>query len=276
MAGGSAVSEVLRAKGPPDLFEVDTMTSIKGVALVTGGGAGLGRACALTLGKRGARVAVHYMKSREGADEVVAALISEGVESASFQADLTKSTEVKTLVDVVTEKFGSIDILVNNAGDLIARQPLMEMSEEFFRSVMDVNLTSAFLMSRAVGAGMVLRKEGAIINMSSLAAWNGGGPGAGAYSTAKGAIVSLTKALAKELAPHGIRVNCVAPGLIGETAFHGRFTAPAAFENAAKSVLLGRAGTPDEVASVVAFLASSDSSFLTGETIEINGGMNMR
>lgn len=252
------------------------MTSIKGVALVTGGGAGLGRACALTLGKRGARVAVHYMKSREGADEVVAALISEGVESASFQADLTKSTEVKTLVDVVTEKFGSIDILVNNAGDLIARQPLMEMSEEFFRSVMDVNLTSAFLMSRAVGAGMVLRKEGAIINMSSLAAWNGGGPGAGAYSTAKGAIVSLTKALAKELAPHGFRVNCVAPGLIGETAFHGRFTAPAAFENAAKSVLLGRAGTPDEVASVVAFLASSDSSFLTGETIEINGGMNMR
>ena len=105
---------------------------------------------------------------------------------------------------------------------------------------------------------MIARKKGAIVNMSSLAAWNGGGPGAGAYSTAKGAVVSLTKALAKELAPHGIRVNCVAPGLIGETAFHGRFTAPAAFENAAKGVLLGRAGTPDEVATVVAFLASPD------------------
>jgi 3-oxoacyl-[acyl-carrier protein] reductase len=150
------------------------------------------------------------------------------------------------------------------------------MSEEFFHSVMDVNLTSAFLMCRAVGPAMVARKSGAIINMSSLAAWNGGGPGAGAYATSKGAIVSLTKALARELSPHGIRVNCVAPGLIGETAFHGRFTAPEAFANATKGVLLGRAGTPDEVATVVAFLASSDASFLTGETIEINGGMNMR
>lgn len=252
------------------------MTAIQGVALVTGGGAGLGRACALTLGKRGARVAVHYMKSREGADEVVAALEAAGAEAAAFQADLTKSAEVGRLVDGVTARFGAIDILVNNAGDLIARQPLLSMSEDFFRSVMDVNLTSAFLVCRAVGPAMVARKSGTIINMSSLAAWNGGGPGAGAYATSKGAIVSLTKALAKEMSPHGIRVNCVAPGLIGETAFHGRFTAPDAFANAARGVLLGRAGTPDEVATVVAFLASSDASFLTGETIEINGGMNMR
>lgn len=252
------------------------MTSLQGVALVTGGGAGLGRACALTLGKRGAKAAVHYLKSRDGADEVVAALKAAGTDAASFQADLTKAAEVNSLVAAVNERFGAVDILVNNAGDLIARTPLLEMTEEFFRSVMDVNLTSAFLVCRAVGPGMISRKRGTIINMSSLAAWNGGGPGAGAYSTAKGAIVSLTKALAKELSPHGIRVNCVAPGLIGETAFHGRFTAPAAFENAAKGVLLGRAGIPDEVATVVAFLASSDSSFLTGETIEINGGMNMR
>ncbi len=252
------------------------MTALQGVALVTGGGAGLGRACALTLGKRGARVAVHYMKSRAGADEVVETLKAAGTDAAAFQADLTKASEVQLLVDAVVGRFDAVDILVNNAGDLIARTPLLEMSEEFFRQVMDVNLTSAFLMCRAVGPSMVTRKTGTIINMSSLAAWNGGGPGAGAYSTAKGAIVSLTKALAKEMSPHGIRVNCVAPGLIGETAFHGRFTAPAAFENAAKGVLLGRAGTPDEVASVVAFLASKDASFLTGETIEINGGMNMR
>lgn len=252
------------------------MTALQGVALVTGGGAGLGRACALTLGKRGARVAVHYMKSRAGADEVVEALKAAGTDAAAFQADLTKASEVQLLVEAVTRRFEAVDILVNNAGDLIARKPLLEMDEEFFRQVMDVNLTSAFLMCRAVGPSMVARKSGTIINMSSLAAWNGGGPGAGAYSTAKGAIVSLTKALAKEMSPHGIRVNCVAPGLIGETAFHGRFTAPAAFENAAKGVLLGRAGTPDEVASVVAFLASNDASFLTGETIEINGGMNMR
>ena len=252
------------------------MTSIQGVALVTGGGAGLGRACALTLGARGARVAVHYMKSRDGAEEVVAALNATGTEAESFQADLTKSADVTSLVEAVTTRFGAIDILVNNAGDLVERKPLLEMSDELFHSVMDVNVTSTFLMSRAVGAGMVARKRGVIVNMSSLAAWNGGGPGAGAYSAAKAAVISLTKALAKELAPHGIRVNCVAPGLIGDTAFHGRFTAPAAFEAATKGVLLGRAGTPEEVATVVAFLASADSSFLTGETIEINGGMNMR
>ena len=252
------------------------MTSLQGVALVTGAGAGLGRACALTLGQRGARVAVHYMKSRDGAEEAVATLNAAGVDAQSFQADLTRSGDVTSLVASVTARFGAIDILVNNAGDLIARTPLLETSDEFFHAVMDVNVTSAFFMCRAVGAGMVARKRGAIINMSSLAAWNGGGPGAGAYAAAKGAVVSLTKALAKELAPHGVRVNCVAPGLIGETAFHGRFTAPAAFDTAAKSVLLGRAGTPEEVATVVAFLASSDSSFLTGETIEINGGTHMR
>jgi 3-oxoacyl-[acyl-carrier protein] reductase len=252
------------------------MTSVDGVALVTGGGAGLGRACALALGKRGARVAVHYLKSRDGAEAVVAALKEAGTDAHAFQGDLTKSSDVASLVAAVTARFGAIDILVNNTGDLIARKPILEMSEELFHAVMDVNVTSAFLMCRGVGPGMVARTRGTIVNMSSLAAWNGGGPGAGAYAAAKGAIVSFTKALAKELAPHGVRVNCVAPGLIGDTAFHGRFTAPPAFEAATKNVLLGRAGTPDEVASVVAFLASDDSSFLTGETIEINGGMNMR
>lgn len=252
------------------------MNSVEGVALITGGGAGLGRACATALGRRGARVAVHYFKSRDGAEQVVAELRDAGIEADAFPGDLTRAADVTALCDAVTSRFGAIDILVNNAGDLIERKPLLEMSPEFFDQVMDVNLTSTFLMCRAAGTSMVARGRGCIINMSSLAAWTGGGPGAGAYAASKGAVISLTKALAKELAAHGVRVNCVAPGLIGDTAFHGRFTAPAVFENAAKSVLLGRAGTPEEVATVVAFLASSDSSFLTGETIEINGGMNMR
>lgn len=253
-----------------------SMTNIEGVALVTGAGAGLGKAAALTLGARGARVAVHYMKSRDGAEDVVAALKAAGTDAHAFQGDLTKEAGVQSLVTEVTTQFGAIDILVNNTGDLIERTPLLEMSLELFQAVMDVNLTSTFLMCRAVAPGMVARQRGVIVNMSSLAAWNGGGPGAGAYSASKGAIVSLTKALAREVAPHGIRVNCVAPGLIGDTAFHNRYTPQAAFESATKNVLLGRAGTPDEVGTVIAFLASSDSSFLTGETIEINGGMNFR
>lgn len=252
------------------------MGSIDGVALVTGGGAGLGRACALTLGERGARVAVHFRESRAGAEEVVATLRAAGTEADAFQADLTSSVAVAALERAVTRRFGAIDILVNNAGDLLERKPLLDMSDELFHAVMDVNVTSTFLMCRAVGAGMVARKRGAIVNMSSLAASNGGGPGAGAYATAKGAILSFTRALAKELAPHGIRVNGVAPGLIGETAFHARFTPPAAFDAAARGIPLGRPGTPLDVATVVAFLASTDSAFLTGETIEINGGMHMR
>jgi 3-oxoacyl-[acyl-carrier protein] reductase len=251
------------------------MTSIQGVALVTGGGGGLGRACALTLGQRGAAVAVHFHKSRDGAESIVASLKESGIDAHAFQADVTKPQDVAALVESVRARFGTIDVLVNNAGDLIERKPLLEMSDALFHAVMDVNVTSTFLMCRAVGPAMLARQRGAIVNVASLAAWNGGGPGAGAYATAKGAIVSFTKALAKELAPH-IRVNCVSPGLIGETAFHGRFTAPAAFEQATKGVLLGRAGSPQDVATVVAFLASSDSAFLTGETIEINGGMYMR
>jgi 3-oxoacyl-[acyl-carrier protein] reductase len=190
-----------------------SMTRIEGVALVTGAGAGLGKAAALTLGQRGARVAVHYMKSRDGAEEVVAALKTAGTDARAFQGDLTKEAGVQSLVADVSAHFGDIDILVNNTGDLIERKPLLEMSLELFQAVMDVNLTSTFLMCRAVAPGMVARKRGVIVNMASLAAWNGGGPGAGAYSASKGAIVSLTKALAREVAPLGIRVNCVAGGV---------------------------------------------------------------
>jgi 3-oxoacyl-[acyl-carrier protein] reductase len=243
------------------------------IALVTGGGAGIGRAIAETLAARGAVVAVHFFKSRDGAQRVCDAI---GSDAAAFQADLTNGDQVHDLVRRVEAQLGPIDVLVNNAGDLIQRRSLLEMTEPMFRQVIDVNLTSTFLCCQAVAPSMIARGCGAIVNMSSLAAHNGGGPGAFAYAAAKAAIIALSKALAKELAPKGIRVNCVSPGLIGQTQFHGRFTAPEAFAAAAKTVPLGRAGTPDEVARAVAFLASDDAAYLAGETIEINGGMLMR
>ncbi len=243
------------------------------VALVTGAGAGIGRAIAETLGARGATVAVHYFKSREGAEAACRAI---GDRAVPFQADVTSHSQVDNLVREVEARLGPIDILVNNAGDLLERRTLLEMSESLFRQVIDVNLTSTFLCCQAVAPSMIARGSGAIVNLSSLAAHNGGGPGAFAYAAAKAAIIAFTKAIARELAPKGIRANCVSPGLIGQTQFHGRFTKPDAFEAAAKTVPLGRAGTPEEVARVVAFLASDDATYLVGETIEINGGMFMR
>jgi 3-oxoacyl-[acyl-carrier protein] reductase len=243
------------------------------IALVTGGGAGIGRAVAATLGARGATVAVHYFKSREGAEAAAEAI---GRRAASFQADLTNGDQVRTLVSQVEAQLGPIDVLVNNAGDLIQRRTLLEMTQAMFRQVIDVNLTSTFLCCQAVAPSMIGRRTGAIVNMSSLAAHNGGGPGAFAYSAAKAAIIALSKGIAKELAPNGIRVNCVSPGLIGQTQFHGRFTPPDAFDAATRTVPLGRAGSPDDVARAVAFLASDEAAYLTGETIEINGGMFMR
>jgi 3-oxoacyl-[acyl-carrier protein] reductase len=141
---------------------------------------------------------------------------------------------------------------------------------------MNVNALTTFLCCQAVAPGMIARGSGAIVNLTSLAAHNGGGPGASVYSAAKAAVLALTKAYAKELAPHGVRVNAVSPGLIGGTPFHKTFTAPDAFAATVKTIPLGRAGTPDDVANVIAFLAGPDAAYLAGETIEINGGMFMR
>ncbi|HET9314045.1 MAG TPA: glucose 1-dehydrogenase, partial [Vicinamibacteria bacterium] len=244
--------------------------------LVTGAGAGIGRACAVELARRGADVAIHFRKSREGAEEVARLVRAAGRRAELIEGDLTRPGVPLRTVQAAIERLGPLDILVNNAGDLIARRPLSELDEGHFRQVMDVNVTTAFLCSQAAAPGMIERRTGAIVNVSSLAAHNGGGPGALAYSAAKGAVISMTKALAKELAPHGVRVNCVSPGLIGGTDFHGRFTAKDAFDATARTVPLGRAGTAEEVAAVVAFLAGPDASYLSGETVEVNGGLLMR
>jgi 3-oxoacyl-[acyl-carrier protein] reductase len=246
------------------------------VALVTGAGGGIGKAAALELAGRGADVAVHFHRNQAGASDTARRVEALGRKAGTFGGDLARRDEAERLVAAVLARFGRIDVLVNNAGDLVERSPLLEMKEALWRQVIDLNLSSAFFVTQAVAPAMIERKRGTIVNVSSLAAHNGGGPGALAYATAKGGLVSLTKAMAKELAPRGVRVNCVAPGLIGETNFHGRYTPREAFEAAAKTVPLGRAGTPEEVGRVIAFLCGPDAAYLVGETIEINGGMLMR
>lgn len=246
------------------------------ICLVTGGGGGIGSATALCLGELGMDVAVHYFRNAEGAKGTVAKLRAMGRNAEAIQADLTQADEARRLVSAVEKALGHIDTLVNNAGDLVERRPLLEISEALWRSVLDLNVTSAFFCTQEVVRSMSGNGGGVIVNVSSLAAHNGGGPGAIAYATAKGAMISFTKAVAKELAPKGIRVNAVAPGLIGETNFHGRFTPREAFDNIVKTIPLGRAGTPEDVARVIAFLVSDDSAYLAGETIDITGGMHVR
>jgi 3-oxoacyl-[acyl-carrier protein] reductase len=246
------------------------------VALVTGAEGGIGRATALELAARGADVAVHYYRDQAGAEDVAREVKKLGRRATIGQADLTRSGEVTRLFEAVHADFGRVDVLVNNAGDIIGRQPLVEMTETFFHQVVDVNVLTTFLCCQAAAPGMIARKRGAIVNLASLAAHNGGGPGASIYAAAKAAVMTLTKAYAKELAPHGIRVNAVSPGLIGGTNFHGRHTSREAFEATVKTIPLGRAGEPADVARVIAFLAGDDAGYLTGETIEINGGMFMR
>jgi len=246
------------------------------LALVTGASGGIGRAAALELARRGADVAVHYHRNEKGASETAAQVAELGRKAATFSGDLCRREEATALVAAVVARFGRIDVLVNNAGDLVERKPLLEMPETLWRQVIDLNLSSVFFVTQAVAPGMIERKRGVIVNVSSIAAHHGGGPGALAYAAAKGGLTSLTKAMAKELAAKGIRVNNVSPGLIGQTAFHARFTAPEAFAAVEKTIPIGRAGTPEEVGRVIAFLCGPDSGYLVGETIEVNGGMLMR
>ncbi len=197
------------------------MTKLAGkIALVTGAGSGIGRATALCFGDLGMDVAVHYFRNADGAECTVAKLREMGRKAEGFQGDLSQLEDAREVVRGVEERFGKIDVLVNNAGDLVERRPLVEMSEELWRKVLDLNLTSAFFCTQAAAPGMIARGSGAIVNVSSLAAHNGGGPGSFAYAAAKGGLISFTKAIAKELAPSGIRVNAVAPALIDATHFH--------------------------------------------------------
>jgi 3-oxoacyl-[acyl-carrier protein] reductase len=187
------------------------------------------------------------------------------------QADVSRPAEAKRLVAEATRAFGDrIDVLVNNAGGLLARKGLADIDETFWDAVYAVNVKSVFFVTQA--AAPHFAEGGAVVNLSSLAARDGGGPGSIAYASAKGAVLTMTRALSKELAPRKVRANCVSPGMI-DTTFHNTFTKPEARKATAARTSVGREGTPEDVASAVLFLASDASAYLNGESIEINGGL---
>jgi 3-oxoacyl-[acyl-carrier protein] reductase len=244
------------------------------VALVTGSSSGIGRAAAEALAANGAQVAINFHHNEAGAEAARAKIVAGGGSAIVVQADVTQASQVQRLVEQTVSELGPIDILVNNAGSLVERLRILELTEERWDEVIDLNLKSAFLCSKAVAASMMERKTGAIINVSSIAGRNGGALGSIHYSAAKGGVITFTKGLAKELAPFGVRVNAISPGVI-DTPYHEQFSSPEMMKTYAGMIPLGRVGTPAEVGKVICFLASDAASYLAGETVEINGGMFM-
>jgi 3-oxoacyl-[acyl-carrier protein] reductase len=244
------------------------------VAWVTGSSTGIGAASAVALARQGCRVAVHYNRSEDEAREVMEKITASGGDAMLVGGDVSDAGEVERMAREVEDRYGRLDVLVNNAGSLIERRSFSEMTEDLWDRVMSVNLKSVFLCSKAVLPMMKRQGSGRIINMTSVAARNGGGPGSAAYASAKGGVSTLTRAMAKDLVSDNILVNGVAPGVI-TTPFHDRFTPPDVRENMAAAIPMGREGTPEEVAGAVLFLASPWANYLVGEIIEVNGGQLM-
>lgn len=248
------------------------MSSLKGkVAIVTGGSRDIGRAISVKLANEGAKVIVNYYNSEVGAKETVDEIKSLGGEAIAVKADVSKLDDIMILKAKSVEAFGDkIDILVNNAGGLFARKSLQGLDESFYNLVMDVNFKSTVFVMQAFEP--LMGKGASIINLSSQAARDGGGAGSSLYSSSKGAVSTFTRAMAKELGPKGIRVNAICPGMIA-TKFHDDFTKDQVRVDVANATPIRREGTAEEVADLVAYLASDESSFLTGNNVDINGGL---
>ena len=242
------------------------------IAVITGATSGIGFEVAKRLGKDGYTVVLNGIDDDAGAEKV-AMLKSEGITAEYFGFDVTNEEAVNQNVKQIGEKYGKIDVVVNNAGGLGGRSRFEEMTTDFYRFVMALNLDSTFFVSRAAIPYLKKGKNATIINYTSNAGWNAGGPGAGIYGTSKAAVHAITRALAKDLAEYNIRVNAVSPGTI-DTPFHAQIksTKPEVFASWKNNIMLGRLGQPEEVAAVVSFLASDDASFMTAETVQIGGG----
>lgn len=240
------------------------------VAVITGGGRDIGRACAIKLAQAGASVAINYHSSSAGADSAVAEITGAGGKAFATQGDMTRPEVVEQLVADTVERFGSLDTLIHVTGGLVARKPLAELTPEHWQTVMDLNATSLLHLVRA-GLPHLKKNGGAIVPIASQAGRDGGGPGAIAYAASKGAVMTMARGMAKELGPD-IRVNSVCPGMIS-TGFHDTFTKDEVRTHVANITPLKREGTSEEVADLVCYLASSSASFMTGTNIDINGGL---
>jgi 3-oxoacyl-[acyl-carrier protein] reductase len=252
------------------------MQDLKGrTVLVTGASSGIGAAVARAFAERGAHVAVHYRSQPDAAEAVAADVRAQGCEAETFQADVSNTAEIERLASKVLARFGHVDILVNNAGGFVRRVRLAEADDALIDEVFHLNARSMLALTRALLPAMRGRPGANVINMTSQAARTGASPGAGLYASTKAYVSTFTRALAKELACDGIRVNAVAPGVIA-TPIHDAHTSPELLASLASGIPMGRLGTAQECAGAVLFLASEDlASYVTGQVIEVNGGSVM-
>jgi 3-oxoacyl-[acyl-carrier protein] reductase len=245
------------------------------VVMVTGGATGLGAEIVRRFAELGAGVACCYYKSRAGAEALAAELREHGSEIFPVQVDVGDGAQVQAAVAAIAAHFGHpVSILVNNAGDNINPAPIDEMSEETWDRVLDVNLKGAFLCAKYCIPAMKAARSGRVINITSISARSGGGPGGAAYAASKGGLEAFNRALAKELAPFGVTANGVAPGVV-YTPLHERTNTPESLERLRQNIPLLRLGAPVDVAALVTFLASPEAGYITGENIAVNGGFRM-
>ena len=241
------------------------------VAIVTGGGRDIGRAVSLKLAAEGAKVCINYANDEASALETLKRIEAAGGHAIAHRGNAADAVAVAELVAATQAAFGArIDILVNLAGGMVARKSLAEIDEAFFHRVMDLNLKSVFLTTQAVAPHM--GEGAAIVNFASLAGRDGGGPGASIYATSKAAVMTFTRAMAKELGPRGIRVNALCCGMIA-TRFHDDFTRPEVRQAVANATPLRREGRAEEAAAAAVFLASDAASFINGANVDVNGGV---